>query len=138
MNLINVFNSIQENGGATYNMNTSELNPSTGYIVALVGFEKVIEKIPQTFANFQDVLLPYLDRKVWDAIGGREDIYLGFWINDGKLYLDLVERIEDRFDAIKEGWKRGQIAIWDAKTKEEITVRTKVSNDPDIETDRRY
>jgi len=138
MNLINVFNSIQETGGATYNLNTSELNPNTGYIVALVGFERIIERKPITFSGFQDVLLPYLDRKVWDTIGGREDIYLGFWIEQGKLYIDLVERIEDRADAIKEGFKRGQLAIWDASAKEVITISVKVSDDPDIETDRRH
>ena len=40
MNLHNVFKSIQNTGGASYQLETGELNPSTGYMVAIEGHEK--------------------------------------------------------------------------------------------------
>lgn len=137
MNFINVFNAIQKNGGATYNINTSELNPTDGFIVSLVGFEK-ITKVPVDFKEFQEILLSYLTKTVLDQIGGRDDIYLGFWVEDNKLYIDLSEKIEDRDEAILQGYKRGQLAIYNANIKQVLTLQKLVSNDPDIETDKKH
>jgi hypothetical protein len=140
MNLINVFNSIQETGGATYNITTSELNPKTGFIVALLGFEKTFD-IPATLNEFQNVIQSYLQREIWDEIAGKDDTYLGFWIDGDKLYIDLSERIENGALAILTGVNRNQKAIWDAVLQKSIWIENfgkKVSDDPDIETDRKH
>lgn len=121
MNLINVFDSIKKNGGATYCINTSELNPRCGFIVSLVGYEKIVE-VPETFAQFQEVFLAYCTRDIWDQIGGREDIYFGFWIDNNQLYIDLSERIENKEAAILLGVSRNQLAIWDANAEEKIEL----------------
>ena len=47
MNLLNVFNRIVENGGATYNLSTGEFNPNSGYGVALKGFERAFRILPK-------------------------------------------------------------------------------------------
>ena len=50
--------------------------------------------------------------------------YLGVWISDGTVYLDVVEVFarEDRDEAIKVGVIRNQISIWDAGRGEEIAT----------------
>jgi hypothetical protein len=156
MNLLTVFNSIMATRGATYNVNTSELNPSTGYMVAQKGFEKVVELDGELGLNqFQYEVRNYWTKDVWDQLYNRTDIYMGFWVNQGKLYIDLVERIENRETAIAEGLRNNQIAIWDAFLQKNIHLQPtsyysdksvnnkyrptlQVSNDPDIETDKKY
>lgn len=136
MNLINVFNSIEKNGGATYNINTGELNPSEGYMVSLVGFEKAT-KIPENLNEFQNIMSAYLDKKVWDQLAISEDIYLGFWIDGDTFYVDLSEKFEFKEWAITIGYNRNQKAIWDANKKETIYLPI-LSYDPDLLTDRKY
>lgn len=132
MNLINVFNSIKETGGATYNMNTSELNPKTGYIVSLIGYEKIVDKIPQTFNEFQDIVLNYLQKKVWDILANSEMIYLGFWVHNNKLVIDLSERFETRQGALLTAYERNQQGVWDAAQSKTIYLTKKVSADSDL------
>lgn len=142
-NLIEVYNYLTEmdgqgnlvHSGASYNLFTGDFNPGSGYMVALSGYEKIVE-FPGNLNVFQDTMLNYLQGHVLKAMGDA-DIYLGLWFNDGKLYIDLSERIEDEPTAIKVGLARNQKAIWDATNKRDI-VLTKVSNDPDILTDKKY
>jgi len=133
MNFLNVFNSIIENGGATYNINTSELNPGSGYMVAQKGFEKIFDfyRNPNVFS---EQVQSYLTKDIWEQIYNRPDIYLGFWLKDGKIYFDIVNRITDRTTAILEGRKNEQLAIYDANEKKEIEIHlgNKVSNDSDL------
>lgn len=141
MNLINVYNTIVNTGGATYNINTGELDPTSGFIVSLVGFEKIVD-IPKDLNEFQDIMNNYLQRIIWDQLMGRSDIYLGFWINADKLIIDLSERFEDRDGAILAGYKRGQKTIYNANMGIVYNLQSlpskKVSKDRDIETDKKY
>jgi len=142
-NLIEVYNYLTEmdgqgnlvHSGASYNLFTGDFNPDSGYMVALSGYEKIVG-FPSTLNVFQDVMLNYLQGRILKVMG-EADIYLGFWFNEGTLCIDLSERIEDEPTAIKVGLARNQKAIWDATNKRDI-VLTKVSNDPDIQTDKHY
>jgi hypothetical protein len=142
-NLIEVYNYLSQldghgnfvHSGASYNLFTGDFNPGSGYMVALSGYEKIVG-FPTTLNSFQDIMLNYLQGRILKVMGDA-DIYLGLWFNDGKLYIDLSERIEDEPTAIKVGLARNQKAIWDANNKREIFL-TKVSNDPDILTDKKY
>ena len=133
MNFLNVFNSIVENGGATYNMRTRELNPDSGYMVAQKGFEKVFDFYPNPNV-FSEQIQSYLTKDILNQIHDRTDIYLGFWLKDDKIYFDIVDRIMDRSTAIIEGRRNGQFAIYDANEKKDIEVHLgkKVSDDSDL------
>jgi hypothetical protein len=111
--------------------------PSSGYIVAQKGFEKAFDFYPNLNV-FQEQVLSYLHKDILSQISNRTDVYLGFWLNESKIYFDIVERIHDRETAIKEGIRNGQKSIWDASNQKEIFLVTRVSNDPDIETDKKY
>lgn len=138
MKLINIFDYLTKtdaegnyvNSGASFNINTGEFNPPTGYFVALGGYEKRYP-LPINPNQWRDIALDFLQANVWDVIGGREDIYLGFWLYAGELYIDLSERIEDRNEAIREGFARGQIAIYDAEAGKDIYLN-RVANDSDL------
>lgn len=51
---------------------------------------------------------------------------VGFWINDGTLYVDPVRTYETFRSAEIEGQRNGEKAIWDRELQEELTV-SKVS-----------
>lgn len=123
MNFISVFDSIKQNNGASYNLHTRTLNPETGYMVALSGFEKIVD-IPEDLNKFQDIVTSYcINRDMWDKIiADPENIYLGFWLHDGKLYIDLAEHIPTLGVAYHYAVERNQIAFYDCAKKEDIKV----------------
>lgn len=136
MNFIDVYYSLLENKEAAYNILDGTLNPPTGYMVSLEGHEKTYPS-PRSLSHFNSMITDYLQRDKWDVIN-QGGVYLGLWISGAVLYIDLSENIDDRVKAIKEGFRREQTAIWDCASKEEIIIGSKVSSDPDIETDRFY
>jgi hypothetical protein len=123
MNFAAVFDSINKNNGASYNLHTRTLNPDSGYMVSLSGFESIVD-VPQDLNKFQDTVVAYcIDRKLWDKIASDPiNIYLGFWVNDGKLYIDLSENINDFGTAYHLAVERGQIAFYDCTKKQEVKV----------------
>ncbi len=81
-----------------------------GYMVADPAYGQVL------------VVGPYV---ISDIVRWLHDIpgtvqYLGAWSHEGRLYLDVVDIIEDRDEAIRLGQERNQIAIWDAGNQVEI------------------
>lgn len=123
MNFLSVFDSIKESNGASYNLHTRELNPTTGYMVAIPGFEKSFD-IPDTLNKFQDLVIAYaINREMWDKISTNPDkIFLGFWIHDGKLVVDLTENVDDLGTAYHLGVEHSQIAIYDCLKKADIKI----------------
>lgn len=123
MNFISVFDSIKANNGASYNLHTRTLNPDSGYMVAIPGFEQIVD-IPEDLNKFQDVVTSYcINRDMWDKIVSNPDnIFIGFWINDGKLYIDLTENIANEKEAVLTGYARNQIAIYDCANKQDIKM----------------
>jgi hypothetical protein len=124
MNFLAVYNSLTQNNGASYNLHTRTLNPDAGYMVAIPGFEKIVD-IPKDLNEFQDVVTSYcINREMWDKIISNPDnTYLGFWINEGKLYIDLTENIPAKDSAITIGHERNQIAIYDCYQRHDIRLR---------------
>lgn len=50
------------------------------------------------------------------------DMYQGGWLQGGHAHLDTSRNIQDRDEAIREGQRNDQIAIWDVKNQQEIPV----------------
>ena len=57
------------------------------------------------------------------SISGNGDCNaVGFWLNDGTLYVDAVQIIEDEVEAVELGRARDEIAIFNIGTMTEITL----------------
>lgn len=152
MNLFKIFESIQVNGGATYNLHDDTLNPTEGYICAFLGYEQTVS-IPANVNQLSDIIHQYLNADRLKKINESPYNRLGFWIYDGKLVIDISEHIINYGWALRKGFQRNQKAIWDCASNAEIVLQPldykygdqqwdgagkKVSNDPDIETDKRH
>jgi len=115
-NLKEFIKSTDENNGATFNLNTGELNPTKGYFVALKRQElKVKYNNP-----INEIVQKYVLKNSIDL--SDNNTFVGSWIEDGLLYLDVVVMLEDKEEAIKLGQQNEQLAIYDASTKQVITL----------------
>ena len=110
-NLINFKNAIINNGGATYNLLTGEFNPNNGYMVSIKDHEQVT-----TFntENLQYEIARYVKSKAEILMSGFFDVYfLGAWIKDDNLVLDVSVKVDDESEALRIGAENNQRAIHD-------------------------
>lgn len=88
----------KRNGGHTY-----PTPPPIGYMVANLdcNFCCDVEQFDESY------LREYIKYTGW------HQGYLGTWVEDGKVYLDISECKKDKLEAILLGFARRQLAIWD-------------------------
>ena len=112
---------VRENGGLSVNM-VDGSEPTSGYMVAKgAQFGSVVSA-----DDFYDpikgpkILADYFKKHKKEL--GRGKNYLGLWHNkdDGQVYLDVSENIQDRERAISAGQNQDQISIWDVTNFAEI------------------
>jgi hypothetical protein len=114
---------VKANGGLSVKV-VSGNEPTSGYMVAKgTTFGATVSA-----TDFYDpnkgpkILADYAKKHKSDLINGK--YYLGLWHNteDGNVYLDVSENIQNRETAIHEGQpaQRNQISIWDVVNMQEI------------------
>lgn len=106
-------------GGLSINM-VSGVKPTTGFMVAKPPeFSRIVES-----ADFFDkvkgrkILSDYMKANKKDLASGKN--FLGTWLNEGKVYLDVSENILDKATAVRLGQERNQLAIYDVAGNDEI------------------
>ena len=102
-----------ENGGSTMNPVTGDV-PTSGYVVSMAGNEQTYK----LFGNdvVKEILISgavdlYLKENVVEL--SNPENYLGSWIDDGMLYLDISRVYESEHDALREAVTNGQKAYYD-------------------------
>lgn len=89
-------------------------SPEKGYMVGGYGEELI-------FPNITSVNLG----KVEDWINKHElknFQYYGVWVDKNKVYFDVSTNLQSKKEAISEGKKKKQLAIWDLNKNEEIVL----------------
>ena len=124
---------IIENGGATYNLANGG-TVDKGYMVSKKGFEmKFQPEVDVTQAVCQFILEESkvdVTQAVCQFIKefGFElyevENFMGAWIDEGVLYLDVSNNFAKRSDAIREGYKNEQLAIFDVVAQESLYLPT--------------
>lgn len=114
--------SIRTTGGATYSPSSKVINPVSGYMVGLLGYEKQVKQVWNTI-DLKHVLNYWLtetgmnaDVKVWE----QWNAFIGLWESNGTLYIDISQNIAEQKIAVSLGQSRKQICIWDCANKVEI------------------
>lgn len=105
------------NGGLSVNPFYGSHEPKTGYMVALQGHELVI---PVELFNYGSIV-DYLEKKS-NLLMGDASLFLGTWLNDGKVYLDISENVLNFDDAIIKGLNRQQLAIFNLNNMSEVSL----------------
>lgn len=123
MNILNFIQSTKKNRGASYNIETGEFNPESGYMVSISNHEYVISsgvrfKDAALAAEIKDYALKNADLLM------NGDIFLGSWVQGADIYLDCSRRFLDKREALEFGMLNNQLAIYDAENKVSITLPT--------------
>jgi hypothetical protein len=89
-------------------------SPTSGYMVGGFGKEMIFDSI---------ALVKVSKIEEWvESHKLKRDEYYGVWYDKGKVYFDVSKNIRLRFDAIRLGKVKKQIAIFEVKTGKDITL----------------
>lgn len=108
-NLLRFVQDVNSGKGATYSIVTGIYNPTEGFAVSLKGREQ-ITKLQKDNSL---VIREYIRKNGLEL--DQEGNYLGSWINEGNLYLDVTVVCDTLAGAFKLGEANCQTAIYDFK-----------------------
>ena len=104
---------IIKNGGATLTKELEEAQDTKRFVVSVYGKEQVF-KLNQ-LEELEQAVLSY-------AKDLKKGYYIGLWVNDNKVYLDVSTSFNRKNKAMKFGKNNKQIAIFDIKENKSINV----------------
>lgn len=108
-----LYDEILKNGGLTLDKNFNRIDKNSGFMVSIEGFERKLEHF--TYEDVKAVVNEYKSLL-------KGCLYLGFWIDENVLYIDISKWFRDKSEALKFGKQNKQIAIYNIKTNESIKV----------------
>ena len=115
-NLHDFVASVVENGGATFNLVTGT-SPTTGFVVSERGFELKLKLFGPVINR--DILISAIVREFIRENGmelNNPENFLGGWIDDGELFLDISRVYDNEHDALRIAVENGQRAYYHIDT----------------------
>lgn len=102
MNLQQIKNIVQNNNGATLTSDLDNATIDNGYMVSLAGYE-----IKTTIELLSSEML-----KEYQSIAKQHNAFVGLWLDNNELYLDISVNIKDKQQALKMARDNKQLAIY--------------------------
>ena len=109
---------LKDNSGVSYNMVTKEYNPSKGYFVSLPNLEI---KVSLQSLSVDDIAT-FINKH--RSLLQDKTKFIGGWIDNEVVYLDISEQIFNKREALERGYKHNQLAIYDANKGKVIDLPT--------------
>ena len=107
-----------ENNGATFNTFNGQMNPKQGYFVSIKQYEQIVELKDLSLATIENFV-----EKNKETLSNNHN-YLGAWIENDKVYLDISQQFFDKHQALTIAFNQQQRAIYDAFKDEVINLPT--------------
>ena len=104
---------IIKNEGATLDYNYNDFKSDRGYMVSLKGQEVKIDK-----TDIQGIKKEIEKKR--EFIGNKKGLYIGLWLEDDILYIDVSIHIINYLRALEVARNNDQKAIFDLKNKDSI------------------
>jgi hypothetical protein len=101
--------------GGTFDNLANEIKLDKGYVVGLKGFS-----FPKMFLINCKYPTVTLCHYLIDNFKIEKDSYIGFWVNNEICYIDEVQILQDKTEALKLAKEKNQISIFDFETDKEI------------------
>lgn len=95
------------NGGGTFTRSLEDANLKKGFMVSLPDHEQVVSLKEAHTISITDMV----------TIAKDLNAYIGTWLDDGKIYIDLSVNINNIEDAKRIGRENNQLAIYDVYNK---------------------
>ena len=114
-----ILNAIKK-GGATLDKYYQPINQKKGFMVSLANHET-------TFNINTDINI--IINKVQEyqkLIKSKQHHFIGLWVNNGTIYLDISKHFQDKQNAVSFGIDNNQLAIYDLKNDKSIYLTKKV------------
>ena len=118
MNVNKFIQLLKNNSGVSYNMITKEYNPNKGFFVSLPNLET---KVSLQSLSVDDIVT-FINKH--RSLLQDKTKFIGGWIDNEVVYLDISEQIFDKREALERGYKHNQLAIYDANKGEVIDLPT--------------
>ena len=118
LNLKTVLEEIFLEGGISYNITTGEVNPKSGYMVSILGFEKQFDADKISDKDIKE----YISENAYELWG--ENRFVGAWLDKDtyKVVLDISVNITDVTNACYTGIINKQKCIYDCSNKRNISL----------------
>ena len=118
MNVNKFIQLLKNNSGVSYNMITKEYNPNKGFFVSLPNLET---KVSLQSLSVDDIVT-FINKH--RSLLQDKTKFVGGWIDNNIVYLDISEQIENKREALERGYKHNQLAIYDANLGQVIDLPT--------------
>lgn len=129
-----IIKELEKNNGCNLDVNYNIKKLNDGYMVSLANYETII--------NLKNGLNDLITQKnIYDAIiekqviinnlrtftnNRKKSFYIGLWINEGLLYIDISINLKKYQDAYSLGIKNNQFSIYDLKNDKSIELKKDV------------
>jgi hypothetical protein len=116
MNLPQFLELAKQNGGGSYNLNTGEVNPTSGFMVSLPESERITQQLDKS-----SLLTFILENSEKLA---NPTYFVGLWFDNLQWYIDVSENVPKLRDAAVLGMLYDQLAIFDCERGKTIPLPT--------------
>lgn len=118
-NIKQLINKAIKNGGLTLAKDLEESTEKKGFYVSMLGYEKTfkieqVEEIQKTIKEYQQ------------KIKNNKNVFIGLWIDSDLFYIDISKNYKNKQQAIKQGIKNKQLAIYDIEKNSNIYLTKNV------------
>ena len=118
----NVYLDTFKQGGGSYLPNGKRRDFQRGYLVGGVVPSRVLNKsVTRWPSEYVDAIQEFA--REHRALLAQPGYYLGTWVNNGDLHLDVSQIVLNRVDAIGLGLSRQELAIWDVENGSEVELQ---------------
>ena len=107
---------IIKNGEATLTSELKQAELKRGFMVSLEGAESQVKG-----DDYQAIIKAIKEKQT--IIKDNKDLYIGLWLDNGIMYVDISINIEDRAEALEFGKKNKQLAIYDLTNNDSIYLK---------------
>lgn len=117
-NLKSIINQVKLNGGATLKADYSNANLKSGYVASIFGYEKTYNMDALNMEQLSADMQAYSK-----YVSEHQNAYIGLWIDNGMLYLDISKHIAKKQNAIEFGKRNNQLSVYDVINDAYIDLR---------------
>lgn len=111
-----LINEIIKNGGATLTRELKQAELKKGYMVSLEGAES------QTNKNDYKAIIQAIKEKQ-EIVKDNSDLYIGLWVDNDTMYVDVSINISDKVEALEFGKKNKQLALYDLEEDKSLYLK---------------
>lgn len=110
-----MFEYVKQNNGATLSPDFEPIEPNKGFAVSIAGYETTMRlDNPSALSMFENYLTTYSN------LARSMNMKIGLWVDKGLCYFDLTKIYASEKEAIKQGKRNGQKAIYDFASNKSI------------------